>query len=152
MARRLQPTFAQRLSSLGHAWCLMMIALYPAILLAGVGWIVITGSLTAEGRQTLAGAALVAVGIGVVLSIPLAFVFSLLALPFLMLRRFIVGPHAPYLRPGYLAVALYGPALLVLCGWRAEDWQLPALYEAIALTATAIYVRLDGPAESLGET
>ncbi|HLZ76008.1 hypothetical protein [Phenylobacterium sp.] len=137
-----------------QAWIAILIALYPAILLSGLGWllVIIVWSGGAQSLQTIQDGLLPALGIVLacaIYAIPLTIAFSLLALPFLVLRRFIVGPEFPYLRLGYIGVVLYGPAIVVaLMGeWSSEAWLFIAPYETIALIATAFYVRL---AQALG--
>ena len=135
-----------RLDRLLRAWIAILLALYAATALTGLTLIVAL-SLRAPGDAGLASALawfplwFVTVAI---CSIVFALIFAVLATPFLMLQRFIVGPQSPYLRPGYAAVALYGPALVILAdgGWRPEDLNFCAMYEIIALVATLIYVRL----------
>jgi hypothetical protein len=137
-------TYALRLV---RAWTTILIALFAATVLTGTVWILAV-SLLSPGDGGLVNAlswlpfflTMVAL-FGIVLSV----IFSILAIPFLMLRRFIVSPRSPYLLPGYAAVALYGPALLILMEgrWDPQDWPACAAYEAIALIATLIYVRLD---------
>jgi hypothetical protein len=139
-------TFSDRLMDLLKTWVAILFALYPAVVLTGVGWMIADGLLqgSIEGIERIPASVLFALEFGLVFGLPLALAFSILALPFLMLRRFVVGPRRPWLRPGYLAVALYGPAILVILGpgWSHDDGPMVWLYEAIALIATGIYVQL----------
>ena len=137
-------TYALRLL---RAWTTILVALFAATVLTGVVWILAI-SLLSPGDGGLVNALswlpfflTMLVLFGLVLSV----ICSVLAIPFLMLQRFIVSPRAPHLLPGYAAVALYGPALLILMEgrWDPQDWPACATYEVIALIATLIYVRLD---------
>lgn len=143
------PATEGRLLRLFRAWIVILVALYPAIVLTGAGWMIVASLAQGDaegGRNIPAGVAIV-LGFGLVLSLPMALAFSVLALPFLMLSRFVVGGRRPWLKPGYLAVVLYGPAIIAIeCeGWRADQWPAIWFYETIALIATAIYVRLAKP-------
>jgi hypothetical protein len=73
--------------------------------------------------------------------------FTLLALPFVLVRNWIVGPRFPFLRPGYVAVTLYGAAFLALFRhgqFSPSDKAQLVIYELIALIATLTYVPVAG--------
>lgn len=69
----------------------------------------------------------------------------LLGAPFLLFQNWIVKPHFPFLRWGYLAVTIYGPLLLALWAWPWTDtstyWVVIA-YEVVALGGTMLYARI----------
>jgi hypothetical protein len=136
--RRIRP-----LETFFGAWGAILIALVPAsalgVLAFGAGILLWPGQGGASGAQYLP----LVIGAAATLAIPFGIAFSLLALPFLPFRRWIVSERRPWLKPGYLAVALYGPAILIWTSdgrWSA-DLEAPAIvYEVIALAATLIYV------------
>lgn len=87
--------------------------------------------------QSVSGAII----LGYVLCVPFGLAFAVLGSPFLLVWRSIVRPQAPYVRPGYLVVALYGPVLLALAGV-ANFLMAVAIYEFIAYFATVLFVRM----------
>jgi hypothetical protein len=135
-----------RARHLACAWMAILIGLYVALVLTGIAAFTVMVLLrpgdggVANALRTLT----VRVTIAVIGAIPLAIAFAILAIPLLMLRSFIVGPRPPHLQLGYAAVALYGPALLILFGegWHPESWPFAIAYEVVALGATLIYIRL----------
>jgi len=78
------------------------------------------------------------------LSLPLVIVFSVLGIPLLLFQRRIVRSSFPFLRRGYLAVILYGPAVLALIYLQGGQGYLlwSALYELVAFVATITFVPL----------
>jgi hypothetical protein len=145
----IRPAFHRHLQHLVGAWLAILVALYGAIAgLAATGFIAMALLSAGEpDRWSLFGALAFCLALTVIAAIPLALAFSVLAIPFLMLQAWIVDPRPPYLRLGYIAVILYGPALLILIdhGWEPTSWPLLAAYEVTALLATALYLRLAGP-------
>jgi hypothetical protein len=128
------------------SWFAIFIALYAAtVLIATAGIAALTLLSPGDGGLPNALGWFVFLLVMVLLySLIAAAIFSVLAIPFLMLQRFIVSPRPPYLQPGYAAVMFYGPALLALFdgGWDPDTWKFAAVYEAVALMATLLYVRL----------
>ncbi len=128
-----------------RAWLAILICLFPATLATFLGGSLISMALYGGGRahgQSWLSAILVLLVFCGGFTIPVAIGSSVLALPFLLAQRFIVGPRAPWLRPGYLAVIAYGPALLLLAGWETGEGRIAAYYEGIALIATLLYLPL----------
>jgi hypothetical protein len=125
-----------------RAWTVILAALYPAIVLTGAGYVIVASLAQGDAAvvRTIPASLAMVLGFGLFLGVPMALAFSVLALPLLMLSRFVVGARRPWLKPGYLAVALYGPAIIaIVCeGWSADQWPAIWLYETIALIATAI--------------
>jgi len=132
----------------GHvkAWFAVLVALYPATILGAV--VLVLGVVLSNPRGWSPGTGVSLFGVlapGAIFAIPLSLIFSVLATPFLPFRGWIVRDKAPFLRPGYAAVALYGPAILLLMqGGQPQDDFAGTLvaYEVIALTATGLYVPL----------
>ena len=70
---------------------------------------------------------------------------SVLGVPLLLFQKWIVGPHFPYLRWGYLAVVAYGPLLLAAWAWPWTDrsfYWIAVIYEVVALAGTVLYARI----------
>jgi len=148
----LDETFTARLARFRKAWLVLWGALIAAILVAYAGLALFYAlyPLPFSGWAMLLGGT-------IVVSVPLGLAFSILGLPLLPLRRWIITPNAPYIGPGYLGVAIYGPALLVLIGFAiapegfptaryfAEDPEaltLMVIYELIAFLATMFFARI----------
>lgn len=79
---------------------------------------------------------------------------SVLGSPFLLFQNWIVKPHFPFLRWGYLAVAIYGPLLLVLWAWPWTDtstYGILIAYEVVALAGTMLYASIGRSAGVFGD-
>ena len=129
-----------------RSWLAILIALYAATFATGAGFLVALFLVSTPLPAATFAALPVWLLLVAIYGLFAALIFAVLATPFLMLQRFIVGSRAPYLRPGYAVVMVYGPALVVLFtgDWTATDWAICAAYEAVALIATLLYVRLAG--------
>lgn len=79
---------------------------------------------------------------------------ALLGSPFLLFQGWIVKPQFPFLRWGYVAVAIYGPMLLVLWAWPWTDtstYGILIAYEVVALAGTMLYARIGRSAGVFGD-
>lgn len=148
--RALRPTATPAIAAtrLLRSWFAILMGLSAALVVTTAGAAAVMD--IASGSLPSLEARLIIVTLGaIVLAVPVAVVSALLALPLLAFRRLIVGAEPPYVRPGYVGVALFGPALmaLLLRDWDPGVWVLIVPYEVTAFIAIAIYVRLAEPLE-----
>lgn len=130
---------------LTKAWAALLIALIPAVIAGATGFFlyaVISGPQDGLQHHFTVPDMLGNWLLVCVLSLPLILGFAVLGAPLIPLQRWIVGPRFPFLRLGYLGVAAYGPLLLAVA-YRSGGEGLPlwcALYEVVALVATALFI------------
>ena len=123
-------------------WIVLNMAIWPVVI--GLGLILSIPAAFAASDVGLGG---LLVGFSLVYGAGLGIFFSVLGAPFLLFQKWIVAPSFPYLRWGYLAVAAYGPLLLLIWAWSASrDWRMllhtTLIYEFVALVATVLSARI----------